>query len=171
MTSRGIAVLAFRVLALLAVLAAIGPGARILPTMVLTWPYDSERGSPLLMAASLVAPIVLPLVFAGVLWLGADRLAQKVIHDAGAATSLSYEALQGLAFSVIGVFILALAIPDLAKLVYYYWQLTVPGGVQVGTDVDRKAAVIGTTVHLAVGLWLLFGTAGLANLLRRMRGR
>jgi hypothetical protein len=170
MSSRGIAVLAFRVLALLAVLAAIGPGARVLPTMVLTWPYDAEGGSPWLMAASLVAPIVLPLLFGGVLWFGADRLAQKVVHEAGADSALTYEALQELAFSIIGVFILAVAIPALSKLVYYYWQLSTPGGVQIRTDVERRATVIEMTVHIAVGLWLLFGGAGLAGVLRRLRG-
>lgn len=139
--------------------------------MVLTWPYDAADGSPWLMAASLVAPIVLPLLFACVLWLGADRLAQRVAHEVGADSPPSDEALQELAFSIIGVFILAVAIPAVSKLVYYYWQLSTPGGVQVGTDVERRAAIIEVTVHIAVGLWLLLGAAGLASLLRRLRGR
>jgi hypothetical protein len=170
MTSRSISALAFRVLALLAVLAAIGPGARNLPLMVQTWPYDAEGGSPLLMAASIVAPIVLPLVFGGLLWLVADRLAQNVVHDAGTDPSLSYDALQELAFSIIGLALVAFAIPDLSKLVYYYWQLSTSVGVQLGNDVARKAALIGVTVQIALGLWLVFGAAGFASLLRRLRG-
>ena len=79
MTSRAIALLAFKVLALLAVLVAVGPGAKVLPTMVVNWPYDSEGGSLLLLVTSLLAPIVLPLVLGGALWFGADALTQKLL--------------------------------------------------------------------------------------------
>lgn len=171
MTSRNIAVLAFKVLALLAVLMAIGPGARVLPTMVVNWPYDSQGGSLLLLVASLLAPIVLPLVLGGALWYRADALAQRLFTEPSTATPPSIEALQVLAFSVIGLFILGLAIPDLTKLAYYYWQLSTPGGVQIGGDIERRAALIETLVQVVLGFWLLFGATGVANLLRKVRGR
>lgn len=171
MTSRTIALLAFKVLALLAVLVAIGPGAKVLPTMVVNWPYDSEGGSLLLLVTSLLAPIVLPLVLGGALWFGADALAQKLFTEPDTATPPSFEALQDLAFSVVGLFIVAVAIPELTKLAYYYWQLSAPGGVQMGSDIERRGALIETIVQLVIGLWLLFGASGITNLLRKARGR
>lgn len=170
MTSRAIALLAFKVLGLLAVLLAIGPGAKVLPTMVVNWPYDSEGGSLLLLVTSLLAPIVLPLVLGGALWFGADALAQKLFTDLDTATPPSFEALQDLAFSVVGLFILGVAIPDLTKLAYYYWQLSAPGGVQIGSDIERRGALIETLVQIVIGFWLLFGASGIANLLRKARG-
>jgi len=172
MTSRAIALLAFKVLALLAVLVAIGPGAKVLPTMVVNWPYDADGGSLLLLVASLLVPIVLPLVLGGALWFGADSLAQKLFtHSDTAAVPPSLEALQDLAFSVVGVFILGFAIPDLTKIAYYYWQLSAPGGVQIGADIERRGALVETIVQLVIGLWLLFGASGITNLLRKIRGR
>ena len=171
MTPRSIAALAFKVLALLAVLDAIGPGAKVLPTMVLRWPYDSGGGSSALMALSLIAPIALPLLFGAALWIGADKLADQVSTAPTTETSPSLEAMEQFAFSVLGVLIVALTIPNIATVFYYYWQLSLPGGVEVGSVVDRRAAVIGTAVQIALGVWLLFGSAGIANLLRRLRGR
>jgi hypothetical protein len=171
MNTRSAGILAFRVLALVAVLTAIGPGARVLPAMLLEWPYDSYGRSPSLMVASVLAPIILPLVFGAVLWFVADRLAGKPDVDVSAGTSPWLEALQELAFTCIGVYILALAIPSVTKLIYYYWQLSIPGGIQIITDVERRAATIGTLVEIAIGLWLVLGARGLGNLIRRLRGR
>jgi hypothetical protein len=172
MTSRAIALLAFKLLGLLAVLVAIGPGAKVLPTMLVSWPYDSEGGSLLLLLASLLAPIALPLVLGGALWFGADALARKLFAASDAAAPPpTLEALQDLAFSIVGVFVLGVAIPDLAKLAYYYWQLSTPGGVQIGSDIERRGALIETVAQLVIGFWLLFGSSGIANLLRKVRGR
>src|SRR3989337_2923357 len=107
MTPRGIAVLAFKVLGLLAVLMAIGPGSRVLPTMVVNWPPDSEGRALLLLGTSLLAPIVLPLLLGAALWFGADSLARKVVKDADVGPSPSLEAWQEFAFSMVGVFVLA----------------------------------------------------------------
>jgi hypothetical protein len=166
------AVIALRVLALLGVLTAIGPGATVLPTLVRGWPYDAEGGSSSLMLASIVAPIILPLVFAGLLWFGAGTLAKRV--HAGTTPSdgvFPIEALQAFSFSAIGVFVLALAIPRITTLIYYYWQLSTPGGVQLGSEVERRAAIIETATRLAIGVWLVFGSTGIAAFIRRIRGR
>ena len=99
-------------------------------------------------------------------------MTQKLFTDSDtAAAPPSLEALQDLAFSVVGVFILGVAIPDLTKLAYYYWQLSAPGGVQMGADIERRGALIEIVVQLVIGLWLLFGAAGITNLLRKVRGR
>jgi hypothetical protein len=171
MNTRSAGNLAFRILALVAVLTAIGPGARVLPTLLVNWPYDSDGGSPSLMLASILAPIILPLVLSAVLWFGADRLSGNADVDADVGASPSVEALQELAFTCIGVYILALAIPDAAKLIYYYWQLSVPGGGQIGTGVERRAAIVGTNAEIAIGLWLVVAAGGLVNLIHRLRGR
>jgi hypothetical protein len=163
--------LAFRVLALVAVLTAIGPGARVLPTMLIEWPYDSYGRSPSLMVASVLAPIILPLVFGAVLWFVAGWLAGRPDVNASAGTPPSLEALQELAFTCIGVYLLALAIPGVIKLIYYYWQQSIPGGVQLITSVERRAAIIGTLAEVAIGLWLVLGARRLGTLIRRLRGR
>jgi hypothetical protein len=171
MNTRSAGILAFRILALVAVLTAIGPGARVLPAMLIEWPYDSYGRSPSLMVASVLAPIILPLVFGAVLWFVASRLAGKPDVDASAGTSPWLDALQALAFTCIGVYILALAIPNVTKLIYYYWQLSIPGSVEIITSVERRAALIGTLVEIAIGLWLVLGARRLGNLIRRLQGR
>jgi hypothetical protein len=172
MTKRVIAVLSLRIIALLSVLTAIGPGARVLPAMLLNWPFDTENGSLPLLMASIAAPIVLPLLFGGALWFGAGRLASLLCHeDRITGDAPSYEMLQNLAFSIVGVFVLSSAIPSFAKLVYYYWQLSVPGGVQVGSDVEWKGAVIEVVTRLFIGIWLIFGTSGITNVLRKIQGK
>lgn len=168
---RAVAILAFKVLALLAVLLAVGSGARVLPAMVARFPYDAENGSSILMLMGLLAPIVLPLVLGGLLWFGADKLAGMAVKDADAGPSPSFESLQELAFSCIGTIVLALAIPNVAKVAYYYWQLSIPGGLAVGTDVERRAAIFELCTQIIIGLWLLLGARGFANLMQRIRGR
>jgi hypothetical protein len=139
--------------------------------MLIEWPYDAYGRSPSLMVASVLAPIILPLVFAAVLWFVADRLAGKPDVDASAGTAPWLEALQELAFTCVGVHILALAIPGVTRLIYYYWQLSIPGGVQIITAVERRAALIGTLAEIAIGLGLVLGARGLGNLIRRLRSR
>src|SRR5215472_15613502 len=129
MKPHSVGVIAFRVFGTASrALAAIGPGATVLPTLVHGWPCDAEGGSSSLMLASIVAPIVLPLGFAWLLWYGADRLAKSVDAGTESDVALSLEALQAFSLSAIGVFILALAIPRVTTLIYYYWQLSTTGG-------------------------------------------
>jgi hypothetical protein len=168
--SRNTAILVFRVLAILALLAAIGPGAKVLPALVIRWADDPDADSSVLLVASLLAPIVLPLILAAGLWLGAPAFARS-FSGTDTAASFSFEALEKLALAVVGVFLLGVALPNLAKLTYYYWQLSTPAGVQIGTDVERKGALIETVIQLGIGLWLVFGASGLAGRLQKLRGR
>jgi len=158
MTQRQIARLACRLLALFALVMAVG---------AVQWAVSGFAFEPSELPGiaharwfwvAQVLPVVLYAATAAILWLAADRLAAWMSADTDTATSLPGEAgLQSVAFSVVGLCILGWAVPGLASLaVHPVFELG-----------EWRANVAAIALQVALGLALLLAARRLVALLSR----
>jgi hypothetical protein len=98
-----------------------------------------------------------------------DSLGKKIIkesNDTIISTDLSAKDLQAIAFSVIGVVMIVMAIPHLVKIATNIQALKMAGDEYSGKSVTAGtwAYAIGLSVQVVIGLLLFFGSRGLSSL-------
>lgn len=120
----------------------------------------------------LLLPLVLHLVAAAFLWRGADFLARRMVktaHSASPAVVFDSKALPT-AFSVVGALTLVQSLPHLAQMLMNLWFLSRRDPLLQG---DFRGLTFpdfaGVAAQIALGLWLLLGSEGLATLLENAR--
>jgi hypothetical protein len=161
MTKREVATLSFKVLSLYAFIKAIDKLPMLINYM---YKYDfSEAGLRGFMLFA--APMLLLLLCGGLLWFMAPFLASllsksSISVDDSAASLLD---IQMVAFSVIGLYMLADSLPALVRSTIFHF-----GYVSRGDD-PFVGEIMASLVKIAIGLWLLFGSRGLINFIRSMR--
>ena len=138
----------------------------------LNWDYVEGYGS-LSIAIDLfvmLLPSIVAVILAVVIW----KFAYRIAHSMSAktpTTSLeikwSLSDIQTTAFSVIGVFVLAKAIPTAFYHVYGLLLTSVFSGSSSGKEPASMSRYIYTGIQLVIGFWLLFGAKGLHNFLKK----
>ena len=121
-----------------------------------------------------ILTIVFALAFSAIavlLWFFPLLVARKLLPVSDQKEGKSVVALQDIdviAFSVIGLWILATAIPD---MVYWIMMWSVLLNKVSINDVsfDYIASSVSTVLELCIGLWLLVGAQGLRGVVRRFR--
>lgn len=111
-------------------------------------------------------------IFGLVLMLTADRLAGWLLprldgYPTAAQTPTSARGVQEVAFSVLGIYLVAVdAIPGLAM---YLWRWVAEPDSAIIAHTDVAPFIVEHLVQLVVGLWLFFGSRQLANYWQRRR--
>jgi len=129
-----------------------------------------ESAMTILAAAALM--FALTLAFAAVLWYFPLTIARKLLpslRDAGAALSPQGLRVQEMAIVVLGLWVLASALPDTS-----YWLSLVLFTSGAGYESfswlpENKANIVATAVEIVIGFVLILGARGLSNLLYRLR--
>jgi hypothetical protein len=82
--------------------------------------------------------------------------------------NLNINDIQAVAFSVLGLYLVANSLTDLAYWIYFLTQLLQehPGSE---LTIEQKANIVELIIEFVVGLYLLFGSSGLQGLLIRFR--
>ncbi len=164
MTKREIATLSFKVLSLYAFIKAIDKLSSLINYM---YKYRlSEVG--ILNFMIFAAPVLLLLLCGGILWFIAPLLASSIskstaAEDNSAASLLS---IQMVAFSVVGLYMLADSLPAVVRSII--WHFTTASH-SMGERSPLVGDIIGSLVQIVLGLWLLFGSRGLVNFINSMR--
>lgn len=170
MTKREIAVLACKILAIYVALQAVSPlayGVVSLGDAILRGRWEVQVGQIL----ALILAIVPYVVIGTILWWQANRLATHMVSGMTEAQAPEVKVIetdiQPIAFSVVGLLILAEAFASavslLSTVLYQNWR-SLLASVTLYND------AVETVTRLAVGLWLLLGSRGLAKFLNRVRG-
>lgn len=113
------------------------------------------------------------LLVALLLWVFALAIARKLLPGgkAGKAPArLAAGDIQTVAFSVMGLWVLAMAIPEIFYWGSYIYQTSASGWRYRELSPENAGNIVSTLVELAIGLWLLFGARGLAGLVNMARG-
>ncbi len=117
----------------------------------------------------ILTSFLLLLILGACLIIFSERLAKKIIkenEDKKTLTDLSVKDIQAIAFSVIGVVMIVIAIPKLIQIGTNIQVLNQAGdevptrGISAGT----WAYAIGLTVQSIIGLLLFFGARGLSSI-------
>lgn len=171
MTKREIAALACKILALYAVTLAWGAIGSIIPFLL----YRVEPSQGMSLTGITIANIsytVLMGTTAFLLWFKADRIAISMVRDEGMAienSKIHSSDIKAIAFSVVGLFILAETIPHAVGVIVERSMSTPMPGMDMGWNAGKKALVARLVVEIAIGFWLLLGSRGLVGLLKLSR--
>jgi len=170
MTKHEVAALACKILGIYFIVGALSGFGYAVTMMVEHFSGMREGEIGNLWLAALVGSGLM-MVFGILLWFLADRVAARMVPERG---SLAVESrttgadIQAIAFSVVGVFVLARFFPRLTQLIVNLSVLADYDRAQL--DARTKAMIGELIVQLAIGLWLLFGSRGIVGLLKTARG-
>lgn len=179
MNLRSLAVTACRVLAIVASINMIQAGAFLLPLFHEAFnPTNSGMESPIgyfsiepWLALIYLSPLALLLILAGFLWVRADFIAAKIVggRDEKMAPVSANQDAQQLAFSVLGAYVLTVALPRLSQLLVRAWNVSSQDAIFQRDWTGFAPNLVYTFVEIAMGLYLLFGARGLTALLADVR--
>lgn len=83
--------------------------------------------------------------------------------------------IERVAFCVLGLFVISRSLSDLTYyLATYYWADHLNTPIQAGElflSPDHFGNIVGAIMESIFGIWLIFGAAGIARALARLRGR
>lgn len=173
MSGKDIAILSCKILAVCSVINA-AKALNYLMMLNELFHGNVRPGAVIPILISSMMPFILLLALGLVLWLKAGRIAAYMLPDREEAlerAALSIEDVQSTAFSVIGILVLAGAIPQMVQTVS---SIVIMHNLQYDSknqwfyahDIVRIAELV---VQLIIGIWLFFGSRGIVGLYRRMR--
>ncbi len=164
MTKREIAILSFKVLSIYTFIQAIDKSYYVLYYLIYNNQLDVSRRLNLVMTS---VPSLLLALCGVILWFTAPLLATSIFkstvpEDGSQASSTN---VQMIAFSVVGLFILATGVPDLVNVVVVMLTATsIEGGPR-----SMIHNVVVLLLKIGLGLWLLFGSHKIVNFIRSMQ--
>ncbi len=133
---------------------------------------------PILLVA--IGPFVLLLTFSILLWIYAKSISQymildkesaKIEEDTDTLPSLTSDDLQTIAFSVIGLILVSITIPDLFNIIPNLLNLNELGDLATdNVKMSTFMSLLAKIVQLLIGFGLFFGGKGISSLLKRVRG-
>lgn len=164
MTKREIATLSFKILSLYAFIKAIDKLSTLINYL---YKYSlSEVG--VLNFMIFASPVLLLLLCGGLLWFLAPWLASSISKSTAPAdnAAASLFSIQAVAFSVLGLYLLADSLPALVRSII--WHFTTASR-SMGERSPLIGDILGFLIQIVIGVWLLFGSRGLVNFIRSMR--
>lgn len=123
----------------------------------------------LLFAGAVVLP---PILAAVLMWYFPLALANKLIPDIktkDAPVPLDAGGIEVVAFSIMGLWVLTSAIPDIFHWATYVYQVRNKHFGYFELTPENVGNIVSTVVELVIGVWLLFGSRGILGLIRRAR--
>ncbi len=90
-------------------------------------------------------------------------------NDTAVSEQVTTNNIQAIAFSVVGVILITMALPRISKIILMVWLAyrdSLPRSL-VTTQIYIDIFV--SLIELALGLWLLFGTSGIINIINKLR--
>lgn len=149
LTNHSIGILASRILGLYALITAVG--------------YIPPMGS--LPSAFVLTGFFLYAGLAYILLFQASRVATFLMKETSSTehtSSLTIDQVTAAAFMVIGLLLVAKAIPHLVGTVVMRPLADLTAG-------RFLASLIQQTIEIALGVWLMFGAKGISNMIQRLR--
>lgn len=77
--------------------------------------------------------------------------------------------IQFIAFSVVGVILITMALPKISKIILMVWLAYRDSLPRDAVTTQIYIDIFVSLIELALGLWLLFGTSGIINIINKLR--
>lgn len=131
--------------------------------------YTGARGQQWAILAMYSGPAVVDALGGTFLLTCTNWIVRRAFPEfsAGASVSASGRDLQAIAFSVVGVWLVASAVPDVAQFVAMCWSIGIPATASKRLDLIPVVAKI--LVQIAAGVYLFARAKGLSALWHRLR--
>lgn len=154
---------AIRVFAIFVVIYTLRFGANLLPFL---GSGEAVRATWTFFAFFAVPPLAAAVIF----WLFPLTLARAILPKvmvAESKTNWKIDDIQEVALSVLGVWVLATALPDVFQWIVYSHLMN---KYQLGElSPENVGKIWATAVELTIGFWLVFGAKGISGIIRMAR--
>lgn len=144
-----------------------------LPSIIYTFSIDNNNYkisiNDMLPSITTVAVLIL---FSIILWIFADKISDRMVNvkeEENEKLNINYKKLQYIAFSVIGLFLIATSIPTISKNIFEIYRVNSIGMKDTYYKARLYSSIVGEIIKLLIGLLLLFKSKGLVNILIRLR--
>jgi len=169
MTKQEVAILSFKALGIYALIHAFNGLPNLLYSMSKSNLFDQFG---ILNVFSQAVPFILIIFSSILLWYCAPLLSSTIFksRDSEIRIDASLHDVQIMAFSIIGLFVIANALTDITKTTLFNIFLT-----SFSHDADseiktyRNFFIILLATKISFGLWLLLGSRGIVNFIKSMR--
>lgn len=113
----------------------------------------------------IVAPTLLFLVVSMCLWLYADEFSDRMVKglEVGEKVAVNFEDLQSIAFSVVGVIIIADVLPMLISAIIRSRMM------DLSLPIDLMISIGSQGLKLLIGIWLFLGSRGIVGFIRNSK--
>jgi len=121
-------------------------------------------------ALFLIMPMALMVAISILLWVFAGKVANCIIGEdesVDITQSVDYDKAQSIGFSIVGVFVVANALPDLVGCIYQIAE-TIKMGMDYSSIYVEKTISVG--LKCIIGIWLILGGRGIVNMIKKVRG-
>jgi hypothetical protein len=120
----------------------------------------------------LIILTILPFIVVILLWFFPLKVAAKLIPKINSAeqpVNLGNNEIEHIALSILGIWVLASAIPDV-----FYWSIFIymikSSGMVVGAlRPENVGNIVAIIIEIIIGIWLLVGSKGIIGIIRRLR--
>jgi hypothetical protein len=165
MNKREIAILSFRVLSFYALIEAIGKLSNVIYYILQGISEETFVMNVLLQSI----PLILLTLCGILLWYIAPLLATSIFKSTiqEKETKISSVDIQIIAFSVVGLCLLATALPNVAEFVLVFYSFLVTPISESNTILFHS--IILFVLKIILGLWLLFDSRRIVNYIYRKR--
>jgi|GEM_PF-6184001 len=118
-------------------------------------------------------PMIIMVVISILLWIFADKLSDRLVGKVQyveIAQDIDYEKVQYIAFCIAGILLIGKAMPDLFSSIYQIIIMT-NSRISNGNRIYDAylAKIIGSGIQCILGLWLVLGTGGIINTIKKLR--
>lgn len=170
MTGRSWAVLFCRLLAIYVIIELITSLSycSILPSLV----GRAEAWETAAVTASFLVPTLLLAGLGYFLWTRAEYLSVRVTRESpGEEKGMSPLDAQVIAYTSVGLFVLAMTIPEIFRHMYSLYTLRDAHMTtfEEWANISNLSKMIESVFRLAIGLWLFFGSRSIVFFLRSLR--
>ena len=122
---------------------------------------------------SAVTPMSLIIILSILLWLYADKIANRLIGETsteGAIQNIDYNRIQYIAFILAGILVICNSIPDLISNIYQINSMPKPP-IEIPDRIYNGylANLIGAIIKTILGFWLVLGSTGISNVIKKLR--
>ena len=176
MNLRALAALSCRFLALFTAISLIQSSSVFVSFFASALDARQSATITLPMALLQLAPVAGLILVALLLWTQADFIGARMVgeNDESLVSAPTEERWQALAFSVVGLFVLTRALPQLATQIAILLAANSSTSNPYTDVFTRQSSFyagiwISLAIEIALGLWLLFGARGLVFLLANIR--
>ena len=178
MNLRSLASLSCRFLALITAVGVIHSSSALLISLSYALSPSAGTAFPVTGFLLQLAPVAALILVSMILWMQADHIGARMVDesDESLVNLPKDQSLQALAFSVMGLYVLAGVLPRLAQQIIV--SLTAnsasantayPPPADIFVATMQIGGWVSMAVELALGLWLLLGARGLVFLLANVR--
>jgi hypothetical protein len=122
---------------------------------------------------SATIPMIIMVVISIFLWIFADKISDRLVGEVQyvrIAQDIDYDKVQFIAFCIAGILLMGKAMPDLFSSLY---QIIIMANSQIsnGNRIYNGylAKIIGSGIQCIIGLWLVLGTGGIINIIKKLR--